>query len=191
MVDILSSACNGSKGLPPAIACGREQGIAQKYAAINDELGKLRLSTIGSTYIDATGTLKVNQTPGLTALQSRIAEKEKVLNRLVEIINQINKILEESNVETILELSELQKSHLNEISSAPIRAWEAFRLHRELPAGHGGYPHLLPSDLCQVESYKAIEDAERAKFDAANIAVVPISAALKEVIDLWEEATGL
>jgi len=191
MVDIISLAHTGAGGLPPSISCAREQVIAEKYASINDELGKLRLSTIGSTYVASDGTLKVNPSDGLSSLLIEISEKEKTLNRLIEIVNQINKILGDANVETILELSELKNAHLNEIQSAPVRAWEAFRLHRELPAGQGGYPDLLPSDLVLVASFKAIEDDERAKFDAAKIAVEPVSAAWKEVVDLYEEAASL
>lgn len=192
-MDILSQWAGsvGAKGLPPGIERAPERQIAKKYAALNDELGKLRLNTIGSTYVDGKGNLKVNQTPGLTALQARISEKEQALEKLISIAGQVGTILDEYGVGSIEELRAKSEEHHNTIQSGPVRCWDQFRLHRELPPGHGGYPHLLPSDLAKVESYKAFEDEERAKMEAAKAALEPINAALQKLSSLVAEANGL
>lgn len=181
----------GAHGLPREIENAPELRIAKQYAALNDELGKLRLNTIGSTYVDGKGNLKVNQTPGLTALQSRIAQKEQALEKLVSIAGQWGEILEQNGAGSIFELQENRGKHVSIIQSGLARAWEEFRLTRERPPGHGGYPELLPSDLAKIESYKAFEDGERAKMEQAKAALEPIDAALQKLSSLVTEATGL
>jgi len=181
----------GAHGLPREIEHAPELKIAKRYAALNDELAKLRLNTIASTYVDGKGNLKVNQTPSLTALQARIAEKEQALEKLVQLASQIDETLQANGVESIRDLGSQREAHANTIQSGPVRAWDEFRLTRERPPGNGGYPHLLPSDLARVESYAAFEAGIRADMDAAKAALEPIEANLKRLNALVAEATGL
>lgn len=192
-MDILSkfSGYVGSKGLPSEIERAPELRLARRYNALSDELGQLRLNTIGSTYIDKSGAVKVNQSPGLTALQRRISEKEQALEKLVSIASQLGDILEQAGAGSIHELHSRREEHTSTIQSAPVLAWEQFRLAHELPSPNGGHPDLLPSDLVRVESYKVFEDAERAKMDAAKASLEPINEAITRVSSLVAEANGL
>jgi hypothetical protein len=100
-------------------------------------------------------------------------------------------LLQESGVESISDLRELHERQAEIIQGGPYRAWEEFRLIRERPVGQGGHPHLLPSDLANVESYKAIEDQVRAEMEQAKAALVPIESAQKSINALVVEANSL
>ncbi len=169
----------------------QESRIARKVTALKEELVKLRKDTIGSTYIDGKGNVKVAQTPELELIQGRISKKEQALEKLVGIVGQIGAVLEQAGAGSINELRGRREEHANTLQSGPVRAWDQFRLHRELPPGHGGYPELLPSDLAKVESYKVFEDGERAKMEAAKAALEPINAAIEKLSGLVAEANSL
>lgn len=192
-MDIISkfSGYVGSKGLPNEIERAPELRLARRYNALSDELGQLKMNTIGSTYIDKSGALKVNQTSGLTALQARIAAKELVLEKLVSIATEIGAALEKAGAGSIHELHSRREEHANTLQSGPVRVWDQFRLHHERPPDSDGYPHLLPSDLVKIESYKSFEDQERAKMEAAKAALEPINEAITRVSSLVAEANGL
>lgn len=194
MIDILSkfSGYVGSKGLPREIENARELRLARKYHELDEHIGKLRGETMKYTFIDPkTGGVKTNDDHRLADLQSQIQAEETRLQRLRVIANEIGTILDEHHVGSVHELHGQREEHESTIQSGPVRAWKQFRIAHELPITSGGHPDLLPSALATVESYKAFEDAEKAKMAAAKTALEPIDEAITRVSSLVAEARTL
>lgn len=192
-VDIISqfSGYAGAKpGLNRKIENSSELQIAKKYSDLSDEIGKLRLNTIASTHVDKSGNLKVTQTPGLTALQARIAEKEQALEKLIQIANKINRLLEDNDVSSIVDLHEKRKELASIIESRPFRAWDLFKLTRGEGKTKPGEVRVywLPSDIAQVPEYKVEEDRIRSELAAAKAAIEPIQKDLASLDALVSEA---
>jgi len=181
----------GAPNLPSPIANSPELRLTEKQMAIGEELVALRNQTIKFTHVATDGKMVVDRTPAFEALQAQIVEKEQAIEKLEKIAEQITKILQQAGAGTVHELGERREAYSNTINSGPFRAWDEFRLHRERPIGQGGHPHLLPSDLVKVESYKAIEDTIRADMDQAKAALKPIEAAREKITSLVSEANSL
>ena len=181
----------GAQTLPPHIANSPELRLIKRQMAIGEELASLRNQTIKFSHVSTDGKMVVDRTPAFEALQARITEKEQALEKLAKLAERIEKILQENGVESVHALEEHREAHASTISSGPYRTWDEFRLHRERPIGQGGHPHLLPSDLAKVESYKAIEDGIRADMDQAKAALKPIDAAREKISSLVSEANRL
>ena len=169
-----------------------KNSIGEKFRKISDELGQLKMNTIASVHIDSKGALVATQSPGLTALQSRIAEKEKELERIIEIANEIGAELDKQHVPTVAALQEAKAENQNILNSGPFRAWDLFNQTR----GEGGIGermrvYWLPSDIAAEPSYKAEEDKLRAQIETAKAAIVPISEALVHIAELEGEAAAL
>jgi len=181
MVDILTSSNANERDTP-------ERQIKEKYNQLLAELQQMRINTIGSTYVDPDGNVKVTQTPGLAALQSRIVEKEKDLADVLDRASQINKILDDWKVGSISGLQEKREELNNTIQTGPIRCWEEFRLTR----GEGKYDNSnrtgwLASDIVKVESYKTFEDTERSIIEHAKTALEPVNEALHRLEVLTQQ----
>jgi hypothetical protein len=159
---------------------------------MSEELGQLRLNTIASVRIDEKGTLSAVQSPGLTALQEKIAEEEQKLNRMAEIAKEIGATLDEIRMPSCAALAARRAECDNTIHSGPLEAWQAFNLAR----GEGGIGekmriYWLPSDICQVPEYKEQEGKIRAKIEAAKATIEPLTVAGKHIDALMEEARVL
>lgn len=185
MVDIISKYTdyfNATYPLPPMIKNSSEMQITGKYNELDKHLGNLRGETMKYTFIDPkSGGVKTKDDPRLTDLQQQIQSEDARLQKLRALVGRIGTTLEQQGVESIHDLRERRGKHTNTLVTAPWRAWDKLRLCRELPPGRGGYPDLLPSDLVQLEEFKAVEDAERAHIDEAKAALAIIDAALKEI----------
>jgi hypothetical protein len=182
MVDILNNRDEKSA----------EYSLVKKFRQMSEELGQLRLNTIASVRIDEKGTLSAVQSPGLTALQEKIAEEEQKLNRMAEIAKEIGATLDEIRMPSCAALAARRAECDNTIHSGPLEAWQAFNLAR----GEGGIGekmriYWLPSDICQVPEYKEQEGKIRAKIEAAKTAIEPLTVAGKHIDALMEEARVL
>jgi len=183
---------NSRYPLPPNIKNSAEMALTDKYHAIDEKLGCLRSETMKYTFFDAkSGTVRSNGDQRLAELQQQIQAEEGKQTRVSEISAMVSAILSEHGVASIRELHELEKTHAGTLHSAPWRAWDNFRLFRERPPGHGGYPDLLPSDLAQLPDYRAIEDVERVNLEEAKAALARIKPVLQEISDLMAEARSL
>ena len=169
-----------------------EYHIAKKFRQMSEELGQLRLNTIASVRIDDKGALIAIQSPGLTALQEKIAEEEQKLNRMVEIAKEISATLDEIRMPSCAALAARRAGCNNTINSGPLEAWQDFNQAR----GEGGIGermriYWLPSDICQVPEYKEQEGKIRAKIEAAKTAIEPLTVAGKRIDALMEAARVL
>lgn len=163
--------------------------IAGKLDRITDEIAALRVKALGASTIDPkTGAVRVAaNSPEL----KRIASLEASQARLGAIKVEIGQLYQAAGVETREELHERRRNLEGDIMGAPIEAWRHFKHIHELPASSGGYPDLLPSELCQVERYRVLEDREKARRDQAKAALGPINEAIKMVSNLTAEANSL
>ena len=121
----------------------REQRIEQHKQAIIAELEDLRQATGRFSYVEK-GTLKVRQCEELSNLQRRIEEREQALQVLEKSVRRIMAALKESDVSTIEALQEKRRELEGIITGSRYRAWEKFRMLKELPATSVGYPTLMP-----------------------------------------------
>lgn len=164
-------------------------GIRSKVDEVEAALRRARASTMGYSHVDKDGKVVVDTSdPEYIALQARITAMEAAISTVSGLAASVQAELSAQGVATIDALKELRERHTNTIQSGPVRAWDAFRLHRERPPEHGGYPHLLPSDLCKVETYKDFEDAIRSEMEAAETAVAPLTASLESISGFIRQA---
>jgi hypothetical protein len=158
----------------------KEQRIEQHRAAIVSELEDLRQATAKYTFIDKNGTLKVRECEELANIQSRIKEREQALDVLDKSVHRILAALKVANVDSIEALQEKRHELEGIIAGAPYRAWEKFRMLKELPVTSGGFPTLLPGELAQVDSYKEFEKGVKAERDQAQKELSSISSSVEE-----------
>ncbi|GAB6265580.1 MAG: hypothetical protein STSR0001_10250 [Methanothrix sp.] len=167
----------------------KEMGIEDKVEAARANLHRLKKETMVYTHVSSDGSIAVDTSdPGYVTLQSRIASLESSLQTVSALADAIQAELVTQGVTTIAALREAREVHNNTIHSGPLRAWDQLRLFHERPVGQHGYPAHLPSDLCEVSEYAAIEGAIRAEMEAAAAALVTLNASLETIGGLSGEA---
>jgi len=169
-----------------------EMGIADQVKVANAELRHLRQLTMWYTHVDASGTVTVDtNNPELVALQSKIAVLEGKLATVAALKDQISALLGGHGVSTLRALRELSENYRNTVDSAPVRAFDLFRMKRELAIEHGNAAVRLamPSEVpALLDGYQVEEDSLKAAQPAAQDALVSISADLATIAGMTDEA---
>lgn len=169
-----------------------EMGIADQVKAANDELKHLRQLTMGYTHVDASGSVVADtNNPEYMALQSKIAALEDKLATVATLKDQISVLLGAHGVSTARALRELSENYRNTVNSAPVRAFDLFRMKRELAIeqGDAAVRLAMPSELpALLDGYQAEEDSLKAAQSAAQDALVSISADLATIAGMTDEA---
>ena len=164
-------------------------GIVRKTEA---ELKHQRQQTMGYTHVDGSGNVTVDTADSeYRALQSRISVLEGKLSTVAALKDQVSALVSGHGVGTIRALRELSEQHQNTINSAPVRAFDLFKMKRELAIEQGNSTVRLamPSEIpALLDGYQAEEDALKAGQTAAQGALVSIAADLATVGGLADEA---
>jgi len=159
----------------------RGEKIEAHRRAIERELGQLRGQTARFTYVDKNGNLKVNQSPELANIQAQIKAQEQALDLLNKSASRVAAVLKELQCSSFEEVQERRRELIGIIDGSGPRAWEKFRMLRELPTTSGGYPSLLPGELVEIESYKQFEQSVRVERDKAQEQLDKLSPLLEEI----------
>lgn len=165
-----------------------EHRFHAKYSQIADEAEQMRLRTLANVRVASDGSVAVSPSPGLHALQDRIADEEARLARLEEISDKIQAILAKNGAGTVADLREAKANADNVLFSSGNAAWDRFVVYR----GKGGVgannrTHMLPSDIAQVPEFKKEEDKIRADIDAAKAALPALAEACNSINQLVAE----
>lgn len=169
-----------------------EMGIADQVNAANATLKHLRQQTMGFTHVDGSGTVTVDTgNPEYIALQNKIAVLEGKLATVASLKDQVSALIGGHSVLSLRALRELAAHHQNTIDSAPVRAFDLFRMKRDLAIEQGNATVRLamPSEVAALlDGYQAEEDALKAAQTASQAAIVAISADLLTIDGLTNEA---
>lgn len=169
-----------------------EMGIESLVQVATAELGKKRQQTMIYTHISAEGAVTVDVTnPGLVALQAEISVLESKLSTVASLKDQVAALVIEHGVGTIRALRELSEHHQNTINSAPVRAFDLFKMKRELAIeqGDAAVRLAMPSEIpALLDGYQAEEDSLKAGKTAAQEALTTIAADLTTITGLTDEA---
>ncbi len=165
------------------------QMIEGKISRIANEIEAARTKALAASTIDPkTGAVKVaSDSPEL----KRISEMEKTAARLEAIKAEIAGLYETAGVAGREQLGTLRNQAEADIAGGPLEAWKHFRMYHELPTTNGGFSDLLPSDLCQVEPYQAIEREQRARMERARADLEKINPVMARLHALTAEANSL
>jgi hypothetical protein len=169
-----------------------EMGIESLVQVATAELGKKRQQTMIYTHISSEGAVTVDVTnPGLIALQAEISAIESKLSTVAALKDQVSALVSGHGVGTIRALRDLSEHHQNTINSAPVRAFDLFKMKRELAIeqGNAAVRLAMPSEIpALLDGYQAEEDALKAGQTAAQEALVSIAADLTTIAGLTDEA---
>lgn len=169
-----------------------EMGIAGKVRAADAELKHLRQQTMGYSYLKSNGSVTVDtENPELIELQSKIAILEGKLSTVAALKDQVASILSGQGVATLRALRDLSEHHKNTVESSPHRAFDLFRMKRELAIEQGNATVRLamPSEIAPLlDGYQTEEDALKTAQTASQEALVSISADMATVTGLTDEA---
>lgn len=169
-----------------------EMGIADMVVAANATLRGLRQQTMGYTHVDGSGTVTVDTgNPEYIALQSKIAVLEGKLVTVDALKTQISALIGGHSVPSLRALRELAEHHQNTINSAPVRAFDLFKMKRELAIerGNASVRLAMPSEVAALlDGYQTEEDALKAAQTASLAAIGPISADLTTISGMSAEA---
>ncbi len=168
-----------------------EMGITDKVRAVDAELRRLKVETMGYTHVSAEGSVVVDSCPELEALQAQISAREVKLLTVASLKDQIVTLLGEQSADSIRSLQAAKERHANTIQSNPVRAWDLFRMKKELAIEQGNAAVLtaMPSELPELlTGYQDAEDALKAELVASQAAIVTITAALESIAGLTEDA---
>lgn len=167
-----------------------EIGLKSRYAALTEELRDLRKETLGFSHIGNDGSLTVETTnPGYVALQKRISNLESKLGTVDSIVAAVQRALGE--YDSIDALNKARQLHSNTIESAPVRAFDLFRMKREVAISRGDAVVRLamPTEIpALLDGYQTEENSLKAAQTAAQEALVPINEIITTIHGLSDEA---
>jgi hypothetical protein len=170
----------------------KEMGIDSQVNIANAELKHLRQQTMGYTHVDGSGTVTVDTgNPEYIALQSKIAVLEGKLVTVDALKTQVSALIGGHSVPSLRALRELAAHHQNTIDSAPVRAFDMFKMKHELAIeqGNAAVRLAMPSEVAALlDGYQAEEDALKAAQTASQAAIVAISADLLTIDGMAMEA---
>jgi len=157
-----------------------EIGLKSRYEALRSELHRLRQSTLSYSKIGSDGNLVVSTTdPGYIELQEKIAGLEAQLLAADVAAGVIAATL--GTYSTIRELQEARQRQADIIQGAPLRAFELFRIMRDVAIEHGNAAVRLamPSEVpALLDGYEDQEDDLKAELTAAQAAMISLDAAM-------------
>lgn len=170
----------------------KEMGIEDKVEAARANLHRLKKETMVYTHVGGSGTVTVDTgNPEYIALQSKIAVLEGKLVTVDALKDQVSALIGGHSVPSLRALRELAAHHQNTIDSAPVRAFDLFRMKREvaIERGNAAVRLAMPSEVAALlEGYQAEETALKAAQTASQAAIVAISADLTTIDGMTDEA---
>ena len=125
--------------------------LATKYSAMVDELAKARTATLGAVTIKSDGAVQVCNQPGMAGLQSRIAELEPKIARLVGIAAECGKLLESLGIDPRTEEFRERRNRLIQNSEISPAAWQRYTML------HNQQPLKLPGEIYGDAEYLEYE----------------------------------
>lgn len=168
-----------------------EMGISSEVRAANEELRRLKIASMGYTHVGHDGSVVVDSCPALSELQAQISAIESKLQAVSDLRDQVIALLNGQGVATIKDLRETKAQHANVIQSNPIRAWDLFRMTKELAIerGNATVRTAMPSELPELlDGYQDAEDALKAELVVSQAAITNIAVALDSIGELMEQA---
>ena len=171
----------GKSGLVRTVQESTELRLAEQYAALNDELSKLRMSTLGAVHVAADGGVSVSPSAGLTATQQRIVELERQLEQLVKNAKQIGELLDKCHANSVQELRERASESRSILDGKPISSWDELRRVRDLGRSKGQHLEWLPGDWANSDEYLACEAKIREEMKAAKSSMESTNTALEKI----------
>lgn len=181
----------GQPNLENCIKWAPEFQIATKYQELDEDIQSMRTQTMRFTRVNSKGVVISVPDKRLDALLAKIAGQSQRLEALQALISQYNAALDGHDVRSTADLREIQQQHANTIQSGPIRAWDIFRMKRDLSIERGQHKGALPSDLALLPDYQAEESAIRAQIETATAAKALVDASLVGLKALADQADGI